>query len=121
MRRDELSRRILRAQLAPSRSHIAIFGLAISQLRHHLVFTIENTHLAIKIRANHPLALCMKIAGHAHVLLIFDCLQVSAIDCKGLNSSVAAIGHGQNRSLSARIDPKTMRSLKLSIPLPGLA
>lgn len=101
--------------------HIAIFRLAVSQLRHHLAFTIENAYLAIKIWTDHPLALCVKVAGHAHVLLIFDCLQVGAIDGKDLNPSVAAIGHGQNRRLSARINPKTMRSLKLSIALPGLA
>src|SRR5215469_124142 len=121
MRRDELSRLKLRTCLAAARPHIAIFRLAIPQLRHHLVFTIENTDLAIKIRTHHPPALGMEVAGHPHVLLVFDCLQMGAVKREDLNSSIATISHGQKRRFSTGVNPKTMRSLKLALALPRLA
>src|SRR5215470_19206579 len=108
MRRNEFPRCELGTCLAASSPHIAVFGLAIPHLHHHLVFTIENTHLTIQIGADHPLALGVEVAGHAHVLLVFDCLHVSAVQCEGLNPSVAAVSHGQKRLFSASVNPEAM-------------
>src|ERR1700760_2796760 len=55
MRRDELAPRELRTRLAAARSHFAILGLSVSQLRNDVEVSIENTHLAIQIGAHHPL------------------------------------------------------------------
>jgi hypothetical protein len=58
------------------------------------MFAIEDTNLTVQIRTNHPRALCVEVAGHAHVLLVFNCSQMSTIECEGLNPSVAAVGNG---------------------------
>ena len=73
MRRDEFAWRELLSCLAASRSHIAVFGFAISECHYHLVLTINDTYLTIQIRAYHPLALSVEVARHSHVLLVFNC------------------------------------------------
>jgi hypothetical protein len=101
--------------LAASRTDVTVLGFAVSELRHHFVLSIEDAHLAIQIRTHHPLSLRVKVARHAHVRLVYDRLEMGAIQREGLNSFVAPISDGQDRCRSSRIDPKPVRSLKLSI------
>src|ERR1700722_3295369 len=105
MRRNEFSGRKLSARLTASRSHVPVFRFAVPQLSDHRIVAIENAHLTIQIRAHRPLALGVEVAWHSHVLLVFDCLQMDAVKGEGLNSSVTAVSHGENRHLSTKIDP----------------
>src|SRR2546425_4925020 len=113
MRRDELSRGKLRARLAAARPHLAVLRLPVSQLRNHVEFLIENTHLAIQIGAYHPLTLRVEIAGHSQVCFVLDRPQMSAVKCERLNPAVSAVGYDQQGLLSPWVHPLSMRVVHL--------
>ena len=55
------------------------------------------------------------------MLLVFEGLQVRAVKGEGLNPSVSAVGHGQDRRLSPGVNPKPVGSLEFSVALSWFA
>ena len=78
MRGDELSRRKLVARLIAARAYLSVRRLTVAQLRDDLVVAIEDANLAVQVRANHPVALRMKVARHSQMGFVSDGADVGA-------------------------------------------
>jgi hypothetical protein len=57
------------------------------------MLAIQDAHLAVEVRANHPIALNMKVAGHSQVGVILYGADMSTAEREGLNAPVPAVGH----------------------------
>lgn len=92
MRRDELSWRKFAPRLISARTDVSVRRFAVTQLRGHIVVAIEDANLTVKIRANHPITLSMKVAGHSQMGFVFDGAHVVACQRESLNAPVPAVG-----------------------------
>jgi len=117
MWRDELSWRKFASGLISARANLSVCGFAIAQLRDHFVLPIQDAHLAVEIRADHPLALNMKVTGHSQMGFILYGANMSTAERERLNAPIPAVGHQQHGFLASRIDPQAVRRIELSVPV----
>ena len=115
MRGDELARRKLAARLIAARAHLSVRRFTVAQLSYDVVIPIEDTNLAVEIRANHPIALGVKVAGHSQMGFVFDGADVRAGQREGLNAAVSAVSDEQRRFTRAKIDPQTVRRIEFTV------
>src|SRR5581483_351295 len=108
-------------RLAAAGSHLPVLSLTVSQLRNHVEAAIENAHLTVQIGTQHPVALCVEIAGHAQVRLVFDRAQMLAVECERLNAAVSAVGDDQQRRFSPKVDPLAVGIVQFAVALAWLA
>ena len=78
VRGDELSRRELAARLIAARTYVTVRCFAVAQLSYDVVIAIENANLAVQVRADHPIALSVKVARHSQMGFVFDGTDVRA-------------------------------------------
>ena len=93
MWRDELSWRKFASRLFSTRANLTVCGFAVAYLGDHLVLSIQDAHLAVKIRTNHPLALNVKVAGHSQMGFILYGADMGTAEGERLNAPVPAVGH----------------------------
>ena len=84
-------------------------------MSYNVVIPIEDANLAVEIRANHPIALGVKVAGHSQMGFVFDGADVRAGQREGLNAAVSAVSDEQRRFFRAKIDPQTVRRIEFTV------
>ena len=117
MWRDELSWRKFASRLISPRANLSVCGLAIAQLGDHFVLPIQDAHLTVEIRADHPLALNMKVTGHSQMGCILHGADMSTAERERLNAPIPAVGHQQHGFFASRIDPQAVRRIEFSVPV----
>src|SRR5205807_2924340 len=115
VRGDELSRGKLAARLIAARAYLSVRRFAVAQLSYDVVIPVEDANLAVEIRANHPIALGVKVAGHSQMGFVLDCADVCAGQREGLNAAVSAVSDEQRWFFRAKIDPQTVRRVEFAV------
>src|SRR6202044_1167917 len=91
--RDELAWSKFASRLLAARTDFTVRGAAVAELRDNFVIAVENAHLAVQVRADHPFALRVEVARHTQPRVVLDGTKMLAIHAKGLQTTISAISN----------------------------